>query len=293
MSRKGGLRGRARLAIRVDPNGELARGLSDAIAYYSTLPDRLTLAARRAMQRTYLAEFQKVFLARFYRSLEMHVEKFDGDQAGKSALMEQEFAAQRTYMRATHRLNMAQRGGDSARIASARMSLDSAREEWMVQTRRRAGSKTIKSGGSLTSGLFRQRAAQILDAITDGSRTKVTRSPDSASFGAGALSEISKIETPSNTPLLFGTDTSSRFTMLWRQLEFGTGSYAKDGPFYQKPRWQYPTVIRKPGGGSDDFFVIPTWYRGTKPMHVLAELTKESRRLTNDFKRHLLKELGR
>lgn len=49
---------------------------------------------------------------------------------------------------------------------------------------------------------------------------------NSITVKAGRLDQLDRIRTPSATPLITGHQSSSRFNILWRQMEFGTGVFA-------------------------------------------------------------------
>ena len=92
--------------------------------------------------------------------------------------------------------------------------------------------------GRLVQNALRQAAQQRLtkmkqvrDLLTDRSKIKVEYGSrngvvNSITLRIGNIAELDKIKTPSATPLITGHRSTSKFNILWRQMEFGTGVFA-------------------------------------------------------------------
>lgn len=82
--------------------------------------------------------------------------------------------------------------------------------------------------GELSTGLFTPRMREVLAGLVTVSDPQAT--PDGFVLGIGPLQQLNSVRTPSHGEITKGKPTRSRYTVLWRQLEFGTGVFAKPQP---------------------------------------------------------------
>ena len=73
------------------------------------------------------------------------------------------------------------------------------------------------------TGLFRSRMQQFLSMLTDSNRIKVHKNKSGITLGILPLKEADALKTPQSTV----SNPVQSFGILWRQLEFGTGMYAR------------------------------------------------------------------
>ena len=98
--------------------------------------------------------------------------------------------------------------------------------------------------GSLSTGLFTPRMNQVLEELEKVTVLERTMHQMTLGIGDLAVLESKNMETPSftehglNGP---GHETDSSFRILWRQLEFGTGIYAKPSPRPGPTTWKEST----------------------------------------------------
>lgn len=102
--------------------------------------------------------------------------------------------------------------------------------------------------GAVAGGLFRQRAMMVLELMTAAtSISAVSVSDQGTTIGAGNMNAVESVITPSATQSLMGVQSRSTRRVLWRQLEFGTGVYAKkqpgvstaSSPYTRGDKWLY------------------------------------------------------
>lgn len=135
-------------------------------------------------------------------------------------------------------------------------------------------------GGALSTGQFRPRMQQIIKILTDPALVKVQETGEGLVIGVGDLLAMGAVQTPSASGIKVGKrPTTSAFTTMWRQLEFGTGVYAKAGN-------KRTSGLTKSAGGR-------WWYgpalnqglhiRGTQPGSFISKQDGEG--YASDFKR--------
>ena len=96
------------------------------------------------------------------------------------------------------------------------------------------GPRAIKGPGSLSTGLFETpRLDEVLAAFTNVADIKTETVNGRPSITFGSTERMDRIKAPSATEHVIKKPhpTESKFQVLWRQLEFGTGIYAKASPF--------------------------------------------------------------
>jgi hypothetical protein len=141
------------------------------------------------------------------------------------------------YLRAAQRVDSARARGDAKMLATAKVSMQSARERLRVALKPPRPSKR-----PLPNGQFRRLALRVLELIADISQAQTFAHSTGVVLGIGDVDLLDRIRTPSATQALTGKATKSSRNILWRHLEFGTGAFSTD-PSSQAARH------RLPGGG--------------------------------------------
>lgn len=106
--------------------------------------------------------------------------------------------------------------------------------------------------GSLSTGQFKVRMLQLYTMLANPARIAFQPTSDGVVVGIGNTSMMNTVRTPSHGELEGKKrPTTSDFTVMWRQLEFGSGIYAKGGKRVKGPtkskggggRWWYGPAI--------------------------------------------------
>lgn len=85
--------------------------------------------------------------------------------------------------------------------------------------------------------LLQQGMAEVLRLIAGTNALQVSHVGGQTVVGIGDMEALERVRTPSYTEYAKEKQTASKFTVLWRQLEFGTGYYAR--PDREKTWWRY------------------------------------------------------
>lgn len=145
-----------------------------------------------------------------------------------------------------------------ARLQEAYASQDDDRVQQLIAAEQKFASELRlrrRRAPTLPSGRFRLLALQVLRVVADATQIQDAGSGGGmVRLGVGRLSFLERIETPSATPVLRGYPTSSKFSTLWRHLEFGTGIYSSISSV------NAGSPYRLPGGG---------WWYGRSPQEAL------------------------
>lgn len=126
---------------------------------------------------------------------------------------------------------------------------DKTRDEPSID--RRTGKEFVRNvlyRGGRGRELLLAGMAEVLGLITGSRSMRTHRTGDKVVIGIGNLAALERIRTPSYTEYERGKHTHSLYTVLWRQLEFGTGYYAR--PDRVKNYWKFGKLpIRGSRGG--------------------------------------------
>lgn len=219
------------VTMRIQPD---ILGLDAALTTLDQLasPQLIGQLLRQAVAETLLTAFRMRFLDNFEKVLDPHVA--GGTTA--TAASEGTIAAKQELTKAYAAATAAEISGDRAAQVLAQTRVRRAQRRLIQHTER------VSGPSSLSTGQFRVRALEVLRALTDASLLEVHTTDDGVLLGIGKLAELENIQTPSATPQLTGHPTASSMTTLWRQLEFGTGVYARTagGPRSPKGWWYSP-----------------------------------------------------
>lgn len=118
-------------------------------------------------------------------------------------------------------------------ISNADLTPAQRREEAMLSISNLKGQILMDLGRGSTSAWklpdgekpFRAVMEDVLDLLVSASKIKVHKSGGKVTLGIGKISELDKVQTP-HTEV---ARTTQPFGIMWRQLEFGTGVFAKRG----------------------------------------------------------------
>lgn len=138
-----------------------------------------------------------------------------------------------------------------------------------------------ESSGPLSTGKYRPRIKKILKLLVAEPQVLLATS-SKAVAGIAPLRQLDAIRTPSFTTEQ-GKDTSSSYTILWRQLEFGTGIYSTLGA---RGAWWYGPYA---GAG--------LYLRGNRAGSFLRSATgvpydEDAVRFAKEFEQALVRALG-
>lgn len=140
-----------------------------------------------------------------------------------------------------NRMRAAQMRNDPARFAAMQRRLEEHRDRFIASLQRRKDGSQ-KSSHPLSSGLFRARAMEVMDLFVNPTYLQPRRVGNTVVVGVGPLDQLERIQTPSATEFSLGHgSTPSKYNVLWRQLEFGTGTFALP---YSRNGWAEKGITR-------------------------------------------------
>lgn len=241
----------------------------------------LRRALRRVMIYGLLRSIRKTFMSNLTKAMDLSVVAKTRNE--RRARLLQSTRTSRLLRIAYERLDDAVLSGNSKRADAARQRIatierigreHAAKNEHVAVT---AGSGTrarIMSLSALTGALMRERAYKVLDLLTNPSYVQDEMRGDTFVVGSGRHGPLDSVKTPSATGYLTSNPTVTRYNVLWRHLEFGTGMYAS--------RPNLPGHDTYSGGGrsknadgtwwygrSDNFADGGIQVRGSSPLHAL------------------------
>lgn len=238
----------------------------------------LRKALRRVMIYGLLRSIRKSFMSNLTKAMDLSVVARNRNRRRENVLRNTRVS--RLLRLAYERLDEAvvsgnAKGADSARqrIASIERIARSGTEKAVFA--QGAGTKMrVLSLSALTSAMMRERAMKVLDLLTNPSYVRDEVRGDTFIVGAGRLVDLENIKTPSATERLTSNDSDTRYNVLWRHLEFGTGVLASKA--------KLPGHDTSSGGGryknadgtwwygkSDNFADGGIQIRGSSPLHAL------------------------
>lgn len=187
-----------------------------------------------AVVRSVVVNIRRRFLNTMEKALEMKVVKENGrDVAFSPRARMRDIELKRSLQRTLERLNEAQIDGDYS--AADKLQERALRAQARLQERlqQAPNGRPLKSHSLsvLAGNQFRRRMMGVLGLITDSAFVQPYMEGSKLTVGVGPTFWLDQIETPSATAALTGTKTTSKYRIMWRHLEFGTGvrrSAAKD-----------------------------------------------------------------
>jgi hypothetical protein len=221
------------------------------------LRDRSVLGrlVRRAMAETLLKAYRDRFLKALPQVIDM--ERSTTDAPGRKIPPELE----ERLREAAERLTSAQIDGSAKEIASAREALNQASHAVAQSLKRRTG------GSKLATGQFRRTALQVMNLVADAGLIHDVSRRGKTSFAAGSFKRLNEIKTPSASAMLRGRPTKSRFNIMWKHIEFGTGVYADD------VSWNATSRSKLQGGSGEWWYGkghgLALLLRGSRPAHAM------------------------
>lgn len=179
-----------------------------------------------AVVRSVVVNIRRRFLNTMERALEMKVVKQDGrDVAFSPRARMKDIQLKRSLQRTLERLNEAQLDGDyeaTDKLQERALRAQARLQERLQQDPRGRPLKS-HSLSVLAGNQFRRRMMGVLGLITDSAFVVPHREGSRITVGIGPTYWLDQIETPSATAALTGSRTTSKFRIMWRHLEFGTG----------------------------------------------------------------------
>lgn len=209
------------LHIEVTPSEHTTRTLA-WLEHLAVHPDLVASLLHTVVAETLVRGVRERFLQHLPNAMEMHTLK---TTAQKRVRHTEEMAE---MSRLYDTLQRFERAGDARGIAATRTRLTDARARYRESLQLNTARNPI-TASKFSSGLFRSRALEVLNELTDGNlmRTKVAKS--SLVVQVGNQQRLGQIKTPSATEFVLRRHkTTSRYQTLWRHLEFGTGVYSSD-----------------------------------------------------------------
>lgn len=189
-------------------------------------PDVMGDAIRQAVVRSLVANMRLRFIRHMTNALEMESLEVNGRAPNSTAQKRmQDKNLQDALNRLMHRLNEAQIDGDLS-------AADGIRERMLKVYEKLHASLELSPKGQplgshalskLVGNEFRRRMFMVLQLLTDRHFVGVVTRDGKITVNVGNIPLLDRIQTPSATERLTGRPTSSRFKILWRHLEFGTG----------------------------------------------------------------------
>lgn len=220
-------------------------------------PDRLAKALRLSMAETIIPAFRAAFIQGLPKAVNMQVVEENAGQfsKGMSSILRSSVRANPTAEGDTldkiyQRMNEAQMSGNGQAVREAMDAYKKHREAY-IKSLQRLQSGRMKASHPLASGKFRSRALRVLQLFVDQSFMKPQFQGDSLTVGIGPLDQLDAIKTPSATQFILKRGpTTSRYNILWRHLEMGTGFYSQKGGF------------ERPTSKFNEGFTSGGWYYG-------------------------------
>jgi hypothetical protein len=224
----------------------------DAIA---KTPALVEAVLRQAMAETLLANYRKRYLAKLPAAVAMRRDKRGKSVQPGGPVSEEHFQtylkALKHYQRAQDpddfstfrragrkRLSIANQTARARAVDAARVRLNAAHDAWLeaLATKRKGASRVgdrtndlgdAESRGPVGKGYFRALAHRILRETSDAAAIQNrgaygAAAANTLNLGIGSIADLERIETPS------AVYSRSKFNILWRHLEFGTGAYRTD-----------------------------------------------------------------
>ena len=220
--------------LRIVAVGDGLTPLIDKLALVTRDRSALQAVLRRAITKSFLLNLRNRFLERLRHALEMRVLFSNGEQQLDDAVQRLNREKTRKRLeRLYEALGEAEIDGDTSRAQRLRStSIPAARDSLvrMLQTDANTGNRKSSHQLAKLNGVttMRRLALSLLENMTSVSQLGVHADENSLTVGIGNVAALSDFETPSATPNLTGQATQSKYRMLWRHLEFGTGVYRKD-----------------------------------------------------------------
>jgi hypothetical protein len=195
-------------------------------------PELLAQAIRHAMLETLIPKLRQAWITGLTKAVNMQVVTDaapDSHTTGMERIIsnpradptEEGQALGRIY----ERLRAAQMRGDSATHQKVMQDFIKHQDGYINSLQTLASGKQ-KHSHYLSSGLFRQRSVEVMHAFLQD--PQITQTSEGLNIGIGDLGDLEGIKTPSATEyVLHRGRTGSKFDVLWRHLEFGTGVFSQ------------------------------------------------------------------
>lgn len=192
----------------------------------------LKMVMRRAVAASFLIKLRTRFLQKLRHALEMHVIYENGKEVQKPLERMNKLSKRARLENLYAALSEAEMSGNRARADKIRSeSIPKAREA-LINMLGKTRDGTTKPAHWLTelNGVttMRRLALGLLDDMTSINNVGLMENQYGMTVGIGDVAALEQVETPSATPMLIGKATTSRYKILMRHLEFGTGVFRKE-----------------------------------------------------------------
>lgn len=186
---------------------------------------------RRSMASTFLSAIRQRFLGNLRKALEMDVLFENGKRASDGPRQRMNDMKSRERLSKLYAsLTEAEMQGDKEKAQQLRSkSIPKAKRQLIQSLGKSASGQDIKPhrlSAIRGTTVMRRMALKILEEMQFVESFGLVG--DGLTLGIGNLNQLEQYETPSATSALTGQPTKSRYKVLWRHLEFGTGLYRKD-----------------------------------------------------------------
>jgi len=218
---------RSRVSFTIEFGAPWARELELWFREFVEDGPALRFVLARVLTQGVLVALRKRFLSRVSQAQMLQFRS----AAARSDMNVARLAAKRTALLKAQRAQAsAMERGSAAGLERAQDRIDQILQEMQSkqsesQATNAAGYSKQLTRAAIGSGLFRQRQAQVLYLLTQ--EPQLVQGSNGLMAGAGRLSELDEIKTPSATRWLKKVETRSKLNVFWRHLEFGTGEFAK------------------------------------------------------------------
>lgn len=195
-------------------------------------PELLAQAIRHAMLETIIPKLRQAWIVGLTKAVNMQViadSSPDSNKTGMERIISNPRAGSSNEGQALskiyERLRAANMRGDS--VTHQKVMQDYIKhQEGYIKSLQTLANGQEKRSHYLSSGLFRRRSVEVMHAFLQD--PQITRTADGLNVGIGDLSDLEGIKTPSATEYVLQRGrTGSKYDILWRHLEFGTGVFSQ------------------------------------------------------------------
>jgi len=191
---------------------------------------------RHAMIMAVLRRVRATFLDNLQRSLQMTI--VTGDDTERTQTVERINMITGNLRRAYGDLDKATLAANNRSMQKARDRIFELRDSMEDKLAAPSKGPSVRSLSSVDA-VMRRRSMQVLSLLADPAFLQTGVVDNATMVGMGPFRELDRIQTPSATTRMALRPTDSQYTILWRQLEFGTGAEAVGGG----SDWSYGGMI--------------------------------------------------
>lgn len=225
---------------------------------------------RNAVIRSLVANIRSRFLVSMERAVEMHVLEQDGKAVTNSPKTRmRDLKLKASIQGNLERLAEAQLKSDYATADRIRDRVNKQFEQLWARLQQGPNGVAYPSHklSTLAGNRFRRQMFTVLALFTDAMNVYAEKTASGIAIGVGPRAALESVTTPSATKALTGRESSSRYKVMWRQLEFGTGAL-RNAQKDRLNKWAVP---------KDEWWYGPKntkaglLLKGTAPMNFLTD----------------------